>query len=140
MSLGYAADISPAEAWQKLSTDPHAVLIDVRTNAEWSYVGLPDLSQLGKAVHRLAWQNFPEMQVNAGFLDAVKAAGIGPGQPVMLLCRSGARSAAAAKLLTEQGFGPCYNVRDGFEGPSDAARHRGTVAGWKFEKLPWVQG
>ena len=140
MTLGYAGDVSPTEAWQKLVTDPHAVLVDVRTTAEWSYVGLPDLAQLGKPVHRLSWQLFPEMQVNAGFLDAVKAAGIGPDQPILLLCRSGVRSAAAAKLLTQNGFTACYNIRDGFEGPGDADKHRGRVSGWKVEGLPWAQG
>ena len=140
MSLGYAGDVSPTEAWQKLATDPRAVLVDVRTQAEWSYVGLPDLGPLAKPVHRLSWQIFPEMQVNAGFLDGVKAAGIAPDQPILLLCRSGVRSAAAAKLLTEHGFRACYNIRDGFEGPGDAEKHRGRVAGWKVEGLPWIQG
>lgn len=140
MELGYAGDVSPTEAWQKLATDPRAVLVDVRTQAEWSYVGLPDLGSLGKPVHKLAWQIFPEMQINAGFLDGVKAAGIGLDQPILLLCRSGVRSAAAAKLLTQQGFGACYNIRDGFEGPGDGDKHRGRVSGWKFEGLPWAQG
>ncbi|HLZ65044.1 MAG TPA: rhodanese-like domain-containing protein [Aliidongia sp.] len=140
MELGYAGDISPTEAWQKLATDPRAVLVDVRTQAEWSYVGQPDLGSLAKPVHRLSWQIFPEMQVNAGFVDGVKAAGIEPDQPILLLCRSGVRSAAAAKLLTERGFTACYNIRDGFEGAGDAEKHRGRVAGWKVEGLPWVQG
>jgi len=140
MSLGYAGDLSPTEAWQKLATLPRAVLVDVRTQAEWSYVGLPDLGSIAKPVHKLSWQVFPEMTVNPGFVDGIKAAGIAPDQPILLLCRSGVRSAAAAKLLTEQGFSACYNIRDGFEGGGDAEKHRGRVAGWKVEGLPWVQG
>jgi len=140
MSLGYAGDLSPTEAWQKLATLPRAVLIDVRTQAEWSYVGLPDLGSLAKPVHRLSWQVFPEMQVNPGFVESVQAAGIAPDQPILLLCRSGVRSVAAAKALTEQGFTQCYNIRDGFEGPGDGEKHRGRVSGWKVEGLPWVQG
>ncbi len=140
MSLGYAGDVSPTEAWQKLSTNPRAVLVDVRTQAEWSYVGQPDLGSLAKPVHRISWQIFPEMQVNAGFVESVKAAGITPDQPILLLCRSGVRSVAAAKLLTEHGFSACYNVRDGFEGAGDAEKHRGRISGWKVEGLPWVQG
>lgn len=140
MSLGYAGDLSPTEAWQKLATQPRAVLVDVRTQAEWSYVGLPDLGSIAKPVHKLSWQVFPEMAINPGFIDGIKAAGIAPDQPILLLCRSGVRSVAAAKLLTESGFSACYNVRDGFEGAGDAERHRGRVAGWKVEGLPWVQG
>jgi len=140
MSLGYAGDLSPTEAWQKLATLPNAVLVDVRTQAEWSYVGLPDLSSLTKPVHKLSWQVFPEMQVNPGFVESVKAAGITADQPILLLCRSGVRSVAAAKALAEQGFTQCYNIRDGFEGPGDGDKHRGRVSGWKVEGLPWVQG
>ena len=140
MSLGYAGDLSPTEAWQKLATLPRAVLVDVRTQAEWSYVGLPDLGSLAKPVHKLSWQVFPEMQVNPGFVESVQAAGIAPDQPILLLCRSGVRSVAAAKALTEQGFTQCYNIRDGFEGPGDGEKHRGRVSGWKVEGLPWVQG
>ena len=140
MSLGYAGDLTPTEAWQKLATLPRAVLVDVRTQAEWSYVGLPDLSSIAKPVHKLSWQVFPEMAVNPGFVDGIKAAGIAPDQPILLLCRSGVRSVAAAKALTEQGFTQCYNVRDGFEGPGDGEKHRGRVSGWKVEGLPWIQG
>ena len=140
MSLGYAGDLTPTEAWQKLATQPRAVLVDVRTQAEWSYVGLPDLGTLAKPVHKLSWQVFPEMQVNPGFVESVQAAGIAPDQPILLLCRSGVRSVAAAKALTEQGFTQCYNIRDGFEGPGDGEKHRGRVSGWKVEGLPWIQG
>ena len=140
MSLGYAGDLTPTEAWQKLATQPKAALVDVRTVAEWSYVGVPDLASLTKPVHRISWQIFPEMQVNTGFVDQVKAAGLTPDQPILLLCRSGVRSVAAAKALTEQGFTACYNIRDGFEGGPDGEKHRGRVAGWKVEGLPWVQG
>jgi rhodanese-related sulfurtransferase len=80
------------------------------------------------------------MAINPNFTAEVAAAGIAPDQPVLLLCRSGVRSAAAAKLLTAAGFSEAYNVADGFEGNHDAARHRGTVGGWKATGLPWVQG
>ena len=140
MSEGYAGDLAPTEAWKFLAEDPAAVLIDVRTNAEWSYVGLPDLSPLGKQTLKIAWQLFPEMRVNQDFLHGVAAQGIGPEQPVLLLCRSGVRSQAAARYLTQHGFKTAYNVADGFEGPLDTARHRGIAAGWKASGLPWQQG
>ena len=140
MSQSYAGDVDARGTWAALEAQPDAVLIDVRTRAEWNYVGLPDLSRLGKQVLRVEWQNWPDGTVNAGFADEVRAAGIAPGQPVYLICRSGARSRSAAQVLTQQGWGHAYNVADGFEGPHDAARHRGTVAGWKQAGLPWTQG
>jgi rhodanese-related sulfurtransferase len=140
MPLGYADDLSPREAWQHLAEDEAAVLIDVRTRAEWNYVGLPDLSGLGRPVFRIEWQGFPDGALNPNFVAEVEAAGIGRERAVLLICRSGVRSAAAAQLLTARGWQHCYNVADGFEGPHDALKHRGTLAGWKHDGLPWVQG
>lgn len=136
----YAGDVSPTETWAALKDDPAAVLIDVRTPAEWAYVGLPDVAGLGKLVLTVAWQTWPEGQQNPAFLAEAQDQGLKPGQPVYLLCRSGVRSLAAAKALTEAGYGPCYNIAGGFEGPLDPSRHRGTLAGWKVEGLPWRQG
>ncbi|HWK44243.1 MAG TPA: rhodanese-like domain-containing protein [Stellaceae bacterium] len=136
----YAGDVSPKDTWQRLAEDPRAVLIDVRTRAEWSYVGVPDLATLGKEVVKLEWQTWPDGAVNPGFADAVAQAGIDKDQPVLLLCRSGVRSKAAAEVLTGAGWQRCFNILGGFEGPHDATRHRGTVAGWKHDALPWTQG
>ena len=136
----YAGDVSPTETWAALKNDPAAVLIDVRTPAEWAYVGLPDVAGLGKLVLTVAWQTWPEGQQNPAFLAEAQEQGLKPGQPVYLLCRSGVRSLAAAKALTQAGYGPCYNIAGGFEGPLDPTRHRGTLAGWKLEGLPWRQG
>ena len=80
MSDGYAGDITPIEAWKLLNEDAGAVLVDVRTSAEWSYVGLPDLGSLGKQPAKIAWQLFPEMRVNPDFLEAVGVAGIKPAR------------------------------------------------------------
>jgi rhodanese-related sulfurtransferase len=79
------------------------------------------------------------MSLNDRFVAEVEALGVERDSPVLLLCRSGQRSRAAAIALTAAGFGPCYNVAEGFEGPHDAARHRGTSAGWKARGLPWAQ-
>ncbi|MFY8106993.1 MAG: rhodanese-like domain-containing protein, partial [Elstera sp.] len=111
-----------------------------RTPAEWAYVGLPDVASIGKLVLTVAWQTWPEGQRNPAFIAEAQEQGLKLGQPVYLLCRSGVRSLAAAKALTQAGFGPCYNIAGGFEGPLDPARHRGTLAGWKVEGLPWRQG
>ncbi len=137
--MSYAGDVNPKDAYAALAENPDAVLVDVRTDAEWGYVGLPDLSTIGKQVVTVEWQRFPDGARNESFLQQVSAGGVGPGTPVYLLCRSGARSAAAAALLTDQGLGPAYNISDGFEGPLDNDGHR-AVAGWKADGLPWRQG
>jgi rhodanese-related sulfurtransferase len=138
MSNDYAGDISPKQAWELLCSDSRAVLVDVRTPAEWAYVGIPDLAGIAKKPVLVPWVDFPAMQPNARFVDQVTTA-LDPEVPVVLLCRSGVRSKAAAIALTAAGFGPCYNIASGFEGDPNAERHRGTVSGWKVEGLPWVQ-
>lgn len=137
--MTYAGDVTPAEAWQRLAADPDAVLVDVRTSAEWSYVGLPDLTELGRAVVTIEWQRYPSGEVNGGFVEQLLAAGVGPATTAFYLCRSGARSIAAADAATAAGLGVAYNVIEGFEGPHDQHGHR-SVAGWKVAGLPWRQG
>ncbi len=136
----YAGDIVPSEAWRILEQDPKAVLVDVRTDAEWAYVGLPDLSALGKRILCVSWQVFPAMAVNPDFAEEVASQGVAKDQPLLFICRSGVRSRHAAVALTALGYERCYNVAQGFEGDCDEGRHRGTVGGWKAAGLPWVQG
>jgi rhodanese-related sulfurtransferase len=139
----YAGDVLPREAWRVLADNRQAQLIDVRTSAEWAYVGVPDLSQLGKDIVRLEWQRFPEMEVAADFADRLKTIlddrGTPADAPLFFLCRSGARSARAAGAATEAGYTAAHNVAHGFEGDADDQRHRGRINGWKVEGLPWVQ-
>jgi rhodanese-related sulfurtransferase len=137
--MSYAGDVTPAEAWEGLSSDPGAVLVDVRTAPEWSYVGLPDLRPLGKDVVRIEWQTYPTGAVNADFVAELEAAGVDRAATVYFLCRSGVRSVAAAEAATAAGWTSSLNVLEGFEGPHDAEHHR-TVSGWKVAGLPWVQG
>ena len=132
-------DVSPQAAWEALKTDPDAVLVDVRTDAEWNFVGLPDLSELGKKVVLIPWQMYPTMQVNSQFTENLRKAGVTPESRVYYLCRSGARSLAAGQAAQAAGFPQAFNVADGFEGPVGPDGHRGGVAGWKAEGLPWVQ-
>jgi rhodanese-related sulfurtransferase len=135
----YAGDVSPKDAWNLLESDPSAILVDVRTRAEWTYVGVPDLSPLSKKALFIEWQTFPEGQRNERFAGELEGQGIEKDAPILFLCRSGARSAAAAKLMTSEGFGRCYNISEGFEGDPDSDRHRGRVNGWKVHGLPWTQ-
>ncbi|WP_439816121.1 rhodanese-like domain-containing protein [Zavarzinia sp. CC-PAN008] len=135
----YAGDISVKDAWGLLSDDSRAVLVDVRTDAEWAYVGLPDLSALGKPVVRLSWQVFPSMAVDPQFTQRLHEMGMPHDAPILFLCRSGVRSRAAAIAATQAGFTRAHNVAGGFEGDLDGARQRGHVSGWKAAGLPWIQ-
>jgi len=137
--MTYAGDVSPSDAYVELQADPQALLVDVRTSAEWSYVGLPDLTQIGKRVIFTEWQRFPDGRLNEEFVEQLREAGVREGVPVYFLCRSGVRSAAAAEAATAAGLGPAYNVSDGFEGQLDRDGHR-AVSGWKAAGLPWRQG
>lgn len=140
---GFAGDIECRDAWALLTGTPKAQLVDVRTAAEWTFVGLPDLSGLGRNVLAVEWQNYPSMAVNPGFVaetaKLLAAAGADKNTPVLFLCRSGGRSLAAAKAMAEAGYTQTYNVAGGFEGDPDSERHRGTRNGWKASGLPWRQ-
>ena len=137
-------DIPVAETWERLKADPSAALIDVRTKAEWAFVGIPDLASLGRRVVMLEWQSFPDSRVDAQFTErlaaALAASGTGKDDALYFICRSGGRSRMAAEAMAEAGFQRCMNVAEGFEGPLDDSRHRGSLAGWKAAGLPWVQG
>lgn len=140
MSNAYAGDIPPRKAWEILESDPNAVLVDVRTPAEWSYVGVPDLSSLDKQTVFVPWIVYPNMDLNVRFAEQVVEAGAPPGAPILFLCRSGVRSQAAAIAMTRLGYTACYNIAHGFEGDLDNRHHRATLSGWKVDGLPWRQG
>ena len=137
-SPGYAGDITPEQAWELLSDNPEAVLVDCRTEAEWRFVGVPDLAPLRRDVVFVEW-NKSDGSHNDAFIDDLGKSGIAPGtRPVVFLCRSGNRSIGSAQAATAAGIGPSYNVLDGFEGNLDENGHRG-VTGWKAVGLPWRQ-
>jgi rhodanese-related sulfurtransferase len=139
----YAGDVSAAEAWDMLKSDPNAQLVDVRTIAEWNFVGLPDLTGLSRRLHCVEWQQFPSGAVNPAFVTetsgALAAAGAGKDAAVLFLCRSGGRSRAAAIAMAAAGYRNSFNVAGGFEGDLNVERHRGTHNGWKAAGLPWKQ-
>lgn len=134
----YAGDITPEEAWKLLNDDPEAMLVDVRTDAEWRFVGVPDVSSLGRDVVFVQWSG-TDGKRNERFVEELIEAGVSPGnRPVVFLCRSGNRSIGAAAAATAAGIAPSYNVLDGFEGDLDDAGHRG-ARGWRALGLPWRQ-
>jgi rhodanese-related sulfurtransferase len=140
MSANYAGDLTPRQAWDLLAADERAVLVDVRTDAEWRYVGVPDTSPLGRRPALIEWSTYPSGQPNPDFVASLRAAGLTPGdaRPVVFLCRSGVRSVAAATAATAAGYGPAYNVVEGFEGNVGPDGHRG-AQGWRAVGLPWTQ-
>ncbi|MDE1938415.1 MAG: rhodanese-like domain-containing protein [Alphaproteobacteria bacterium] len=140
VSPGYAGDLSATDAWGILRGDGTAQLVDVRTQAEWSFVGVPDLSQIGRRVHCVEWQGFPSMAQNPAFVSQVASAlGNDKEAAVLFLCRSGGRSRAAAMAMTAAGYARAYNIAGGFEGDIDQNGHRGSKNGWKASGLPWKQ-
>jgi len=136
-------DVDVETTWQGLVSRPKSQLIDVRTRAEWTYVGLPDLGSIGKRPVLVEWQSFPDQAVDPRFIERLagelKALGVEKDDELFFICRSGGRSLAAAKAMAELGYRACHNVAGGFEGPLDDDRHRGSVLGWKAAGLPWLQ-
>ena len=130
--------VTPQDAKQVLDNHPDAVLIDVRSRVEFDYVGHP----IG-AVH-VPWKDYPAWEQNPDFVADVRAAlnasgGDDPARPILAICRSGARSMAAAEVLADAGYETLFNVEEGFEGDKDPDNHRGNINGWRFCGLPWEQ-
>ncbi|MEM9197067.1 MAG: rhodanese-like domain-containing protein [Pseudomonadota bacterium] len=137
-------ETDPVSAWNALKSNPDAQLVDVRTRAEWSFVGAPDLSSIGKQTILLEWRSFPAMAANEGFVESLLSELKPTVREIYFICRSGARSmdaarAVAARLGQEARDGLCVNVAEGFEGDLDGSGHRGTVGGWKMHGLAWRQ-
>ena len=134
----YAGDITPEQAWKLLGENQDAVLVDVRTDAEWRFVGVPDLASLGREVVYIEWNGLDGKRNENFVSELVEHVPPGADRPVVFLCRSGNRSIGAAEAATEAGVGPSYNVLDGFEGQLDSDGHRGGN-GWRAIGLPWKQ-
>lgn len=134
--------VSPQEAWDLLQSNPRAVLIDVRSNMEYLFVGHPT-----GAIH-VPWIDEPEWKINPHFVTQVRQLILGGvcsddgsanAAPIILICRSGKRSLEAGKLLVTNDFLEVYNITEGFEGDLDTNHHRSSVGGWRFKNLPWEQ-
>jgi rhodanese-related sulfurtransferase len=128
---------SATEAWAFLEANPGAELVDVRTRAEWMFVGVPNLDSLGRKPVLVEWTQFGG-SANAGFLDELKAA-VPVDHAILMLCRSGARSLAAANAAKAAGYATVINISDGFEGDLNLNKHRNQTNGWRHSGLPWHQ-
>ena len=131
--------ISAQEAWQICQQDPRALLIDVRSSMEFLFVGHPQ-----GAVH-IPWIDEPDWVINENFETEIRKLALGgldestDDVPIVLICRSGNRSADAGAVLIAAGIKRVYNIDEGFEGKLDDDHHRSTVNGWRFHNLPWEQ-
>ncbi len=137
MSGLYEGDITPQEAWNLLSEEEKAVLVDVRTLAEWKCVGITNLSEISKDNIFIEWVSFPDSIPNVNFIKELAEAVPDKETPIYFLCRTGARSVGAATAATDAGYEHCYNILEGFEGGPDEEGHRGRLTGWQGRKLPW---
>lgn len=141
----HVGEVDPSEAWRILSENKSARLIDVRTRAEWSFVGIPELGEVGQHPIFIEWASLPNMSENTRFAAEIDEA-LGEDAPdtLLFLCRSGARSLRAAYLVADHFAArgaevTCLNVAEGFEGDLDAKTHRGSMNGWKARGLAWRQ-
>lgn len=133
MKLPYEGALLPSEAHELMQNAPAAKLVDVRTKAEWDWVG-----RIPGAVE-VEWLGYPGNQPNSYFLNQLEQQ-VDKESLVMFICRSGGRSHQAAAAATRAGYPDCYNVLEGFEGDRDAQGHRNNLGGWRAAGLPWVQG
>ena len=129
----YMGELTPQEASELLRLAPGARIVDVRTRAEWDWVG-----RVAGTVE-IEWNQYPGGARNPNFVAELKRQ-VDPEALVMFLCRSGVRSVAAATVATEAGYNACYNILQGFEGDKDANGHRNNIGGWRKAGLPWIQG
>lgn len=133
MNLPYEGALLPQEAYQVWKEAPNAQLVDVRTRAEWDWVGrIPGATEIELLT-------YPGSKPNPAFLAELSQK-VSKDAPVMFICRSGGRSHNAAMLAMQANYAECYNVLEGFEGDKDASSHRNTQGGWRAAGLPWTQG
>jgi rhodanese-related sulfurtransferase len=132
MGLPYGGALLPQEAHEVLKNAPGAKLVDVRTRAEWDWVGrIPDAVEIELLT-------YPGSRPSPSFVTELERQ-VSKEAPVMFICRSGGRSHNAAMLAMQAGYSDCYNVLEGFEGDKDDTGHRNTVGGWRHSGLPWTQ-
>jgi len=137
----YAGDVTAQKAWDALTENTGAVLVDVRTESEWNLIGKPDLSSIDQEPIYLQWVT--PQGLNKNFIAELKTGleerSIAKDAPIYIMCQSGGRSKIAAIQCTELGYTAAFNLAEGFEGALDEHKHRNSISGWKIAGLPWTQ-
>lgn len=141
MTKNKVQTVSATAAYELINNDPKALLVDVRSNMEFLFIGHP----VGSI--SIPWIDEPDWVINPNFaadirkliLGGLEHNSGGHNVPIVLICRSGKRSLEAGKCLLDEGFHDVYNIEDGFEGELDDTHHRSTLAGWRYDGLPWSQ-
>jgi rhodanese-related sulfurtransferase len=137
-NCAYVGDVTSAEIWGFLQQSKSFV-VDVRTSAEWKFVGTPDLDSVVADLICLEWLKYPDFQANHHFPHDLTKIITDENAPIFFLCKTGGRSSMAASAMAQLGYKNCFNILNGFEGDYDDLSHRGFVNGWKAEGLPWKQ-
>ena len=132
LGLPYAGALTPKEAYELMQHNAAARLVDVRTRAEWDWVG-----RVPNAIE-VEIMSYPGNRPNESFIAELEKK-VAKDALVMFLCRSGGRSHNAAGFATQAGYTNCYNVLEGFEGDRDAIGQRNKSSGWRAAGLPWTQ-
>jgi len=145
--------VTAKEAYGLYTHNKEKVLfVDVRTRAEVNFLGMPTLADANIPYMEMnewyAWdekKNEFKMDVNSNFAEAIVGRlaqkGLTKTDQIVLMCRSGSRSAKAANLLADLGYTKVYTIIDGYEGdtakdgPSKGQR---TINGWRNASLPWT--
>ena len=136
--MSYKRDLLPKMALERLSDNPDALFVDVRSKAEHKYVGYPENSILIPWIDEPSWEPNPDVFYDA-VVDALFNRNDKLESEVILICRSGFRSNEALKCLQSKGFNNVAHVTSGFEGDLDENDHRGNLNGWRHDGMPWTQ-
>ena len=139
--------VTAAEAYTKWQTDPENVtVLDVRTTEEYLFVGHAPMAWnvplFSQTYEFDADKHYFSMRPNPGFIDQVLNFAK-PTDTILVMCRSGTRSAMAVNQLAEAGFTNVYNITDGMEGdtvkdPGSLYQGKRLKNGWKNSGIPWT--
>lgn len=135
----YSGDVSPSDAWKAVGEVPGAQLVDVRSQPEWAFSGVPLLDAVGKTTKMISWKHYPNFEVNPRFVEQLEATVPDKSTPLYFICKTGGRSTDAAIAARGAGYAHCYNIEGGFEGDINSNHQRGQINGWKAAGLPWQQ-
>lgn len=138
--------VTAADAYDRWKANPaHVKILDVRTVEEYIFVGHAEMAwNIPFASQTYEWDDggYFAMTPNPDFVSRVKE-WAAPDDTIMVMCRSGGRSARSVNLLGEAGFINVYNIIDGMEGdmvrdPDSADHGKRLKNGWKNSGLPWT--